>query len=89
MVEPENSTARPPVDWRERFLNAVRQKNPDIGTCTQCKHRGKSTGDHVVTHSIWRDGMTRMEEGFLMAMLVCNNCGHADFYSLKALDIEV
>ena len=88
MVESDKNTASPPADWRQRFLDALRQRNPNAGTCKECGNAGVSTGEHVITQLIWRDGTTRMDEGYLLAMLVCNNCGNAKFYSLKVLGIE-
>ena len=78
-------SARPPADWRERFIKALEGK---VKNCLHCQGTTRSTGDHVVTQLIWRDGMTRFEEGYLMAMLVCNDCGHVDLYSLQALKIQ-
>ena len=36
----------------------------------------------------WRGGRTRVDEGFVVALVACDNCGHIELFSLEALGIE-
>ena len=78
--------ATPIADWQKRFEAELKSKG--VGPCIKCRHPTISVGGHPLTFVRWRDGMTRHEEGHLMAMTVCNRCGHADFYSLQVLGLQ-
>ena len=88
MAESGRNAARVGEDWQERLLETLKQRIPNAGYCNKCQHSSKGTGSHPVTLLAWRDDMTRIEEGFLMAVVVCDNCGHTEFFSLQKLGIQ-
>lgn len=88
MTDPSDNSYLPPSDWRHRFIAVARERNPHFNECKNCGHRGRSVSDNTVMQNAWREGRTRVGEGFVVALVACDNCGHIELFSLEALGIE-
>lgn len=88
MADPSDGSYPPPEDWRDRFIALALERNPEFGECKNCGYKGKSISDNTVMQNAWREGETRVDEGYLAALVACDNCGHIELFSLEALGIE-
>ena len=88
MSDAGDSGYLPPSDWRERFIALSVERNQNFRECNNCGHSGKSISDRAVMQNAWREGSMRVDEGFMLALVVCDNCGHVELFSLEALGIE-
>ena len=88
MTDLSDNSFLPPSDWRDRFLAAARERNPNFSECKNCGHKGKSVSDNAVMQNAWRNGRTQVDEGFAVALVACDNCGHVELFSLEVLGIE-
>lgn len=88
MADPNDGSFPPPADWRDRFIAAALARNPGFRKCANCTHTGKSISDSTVMLHAWREGRTQVDEGFLAALVACDNCGNIELFSLEALGIE-
>ena len=74
----------------DEFVNALTQKmgKQEVPTCPFCQGKKFTTTEQLATISIAKNyGNVELGPFIPAGMLVCENCGHIEFFALGALGL--